>query len=159
MLEKLITRFRTAPDDGWSFRVIGNAILDFGDPGRAALDQVRDGADPRLADLAWRVIDLPQRPNTFSTVTAEQNDAAMRRRPGRTATLQVNPSTGDDSNDGRTQPVKTIARAIKLVQAGDTIHLTPGTYFESADFINNMVCPVNPSSWTDTAPCWTAPKP
>jgi hypothetical protein len=97
-----------------------------------------------LADLAWRVVDLPQRPNTFSTVTPEQNDAAMRRRPGRTAALHVNPSTGDDSNDGRSQPVKTIARAIHLVQPGDTIHLTPGTYFESADFINKHGLPGQP---------------
>ncbi len=142
-LEKLIARFQTAPDDGWSFRVIGNAITDFGDPGRTALEAIRNGADPRLAELAWRVVDLPQRPNTFSAVTPEQNDAAMHRRPGR-ASISVDPAAGDDANDGRTQPVKTIARAIRLAQPGDTIHLTPGTYFQSADFINKHGLPGQP---------------
>ena len=32
--------------------------------------------------------------------------------------------------------MKTIARAIKLAQPGDTVHLAPGTYFESADLSN-----------------------
>ena len=58
--------------------------------------------------------------------------------------LQVNPSTGNDTWDGVGKPVKTIARAIKLAQPGDTIHLTPGTYFESADLSNKHGLPDKP---------------
>jgi len=135
MLAALLHRFSTAPDDGWSFRVIGNAVLEFGDYGRSGLMQIRDqGGNSRVAELAWRVVDLTQRPNTFSTVTPEQNDAAMVRRPS--AGLRVDPATGDDANDGRIKPVKTIARAVRLAQPGDTVHLTPGTYYESADLTN-----------------------
>lgn len=47
--------------------------------------------------------------------------------------IHVDPATGIDSNDGRTAPVKTIARAIKLSKPGDTVHLARATYFESLD--------------------------
>ncbi|MEZ0387717.1 MAG: hypothetical protein ACAI34_11655, partial [Verrucomicrobium sp.] len=47
--------------------------------------------------------------------------------------LQVNPQTGADTNDGITQPVKTIARGVRLTLPGDTLHLAPGTYYESLD--------------------------
>lgn len=58
--------------------------------------------------------------------------------------LQVSPATGADKQDGITKPVKTIARAIKLAQPGDTIHLTPGTYFESADLSGKHGSPGKP---------------
>jgi Protein of unknown function (DUF1565) len=58
--------------------------------------------------------------------------------------IQVNPSTGTDSADGISQPVKTIARGLKLVQAGDTVHLMPGTYRESAVFNNRSGEPGKP---------------
>src|SRR4051812_48326707 len=48
--------------------------------------------------------------------------------------LHVDPAAPDDKGDGLAVPVKTIAHAIRLAQAGDTIHLTPGTYHESAEF-------------------------
>ena len=48
--------------------------------------------------------------------------------------LHVDPVRGDDSQDGGTHPVKSIQRAIGLARAGDTIHLSPGRYFESAVF-------------------------
>jgi HEAT repeat protein len=154
-LAALVTAFRKfggdskREDSDWGFRPIGNAILAFEDEGVAALRAIRDQHDDlRLAELAWRVVDLTQRPNTFSAVSEEQNEAAMRRRPGFTATsghsLQVNPATGDDSQDGITKPVKTIARAIRLAQPGDTVHLTPGTYFESADLTNRNGLPGKP---------------
>jgi len=47
--------------------------------------------------------------------------------------LRVDPATGSDTADGVSAPVKTIARGIRLAQPGDTVRLTPGTYFESAD--------------------------
>jgi hypothetical protein len=155
MLAALIATFRkhadaTRADAEWGWRPIGNAILEFGDDGVAALRRIRDDiGDPRLADLAWRVVDLTQRPNTFSTVTAEENEAAMRRRPIRVAAtlgraLQVDPVNGRDTHDGLAGPVKTIARAIRLAQPGDTIHLAPGTYHESADLTNKHGLPGKP---------------
>lgn len=48
--------------------------------------------------------------------------------------IQVDPQLGDDANDGRAAPVKTIARGIKLAQPGDTISLKPAVYYESAIF-------------------------
>ncbi len=50
--------------------------------------------------------------------------------------LQVDPRTGDDSQDGITRPVKTIARAIRLSQPGDTIHLQAIVYRDGAAFYN-----------------------
>ncbi|MEC5125834.1 DUF1565 domain-containing protein, partial [Verrucomicrobiales bacterium BCK34] len=58
--------------------------------------------------------------------------------------LHVDPEAGNDGNDGRSAPVKTIARAMKLAQPGDTIHLTPGTYYESANFTNKHGLPGKP---------------
>ena len=50
--------------------------------------------------------------------------------------LRVDPRSGDDKNDGTTSPLKTIARAIRIAQPGDTIHLATARYFESADLSN-----------------------
>lgn len=154
ILESLLLAFHRHADDSladhdWGWRVIGNALLDLGEEGADALRQIRDdGKDPRLADLAWRVVDLTQRMNTFSEVTPEQNETAMSRRPSSvpdaSSDIHVHPTDGDDVNDGRSRPVKTIARAMKLAQAGDTIHLTPGTYYESADFTNKHGLPGKP---------------
>jgi len=58
--------------------------------------------------------------------------------------LHVNPTTGDDAQDGVAKPVKSIARAVKLAQPGDTIHLTPGVYFESADLTKKHGLPGRP---------------
>ena len=138
-------------DADWGWRSVGNAILEFGDDGAAALRQIRDeSGDARLAELAWRVVDLTQRPNTFSAVTEEQNEATMRRRPliaasaGPGRALAVDPKLGDDTRDGVTGPVKTIARAVKLAGPGDTIHLAPGTYRESVDLTNKHGLPGKP---------------
>jgi HEAT repeat protein len=148
ILAALVTAFKkhsdaTRDDAEWGWRPIGNALLDLGDKGAAALCAIRDQREnARLAELAWRVVDLTQRKATFSEVSAEADAAAHARRPPETAgqtsraDLHVDPAKGNDANDGRTAPVKTIARAIKLAQSGDTVHLTPGTYFESADLSN-----------------------
>ena len=96
------------------------------------------------------MVDLTQRPNTFSAVTEEQNEATMRRRPliaasaGPGRALAVDPKLGDDTRDGVTGPVKTIARAVKLAGPGDTIHLAPGTYRESVDLTNKHGLPGKP---------------
>lgn len=146
ILESLLQAFERHADESlidadWGWRPIGNAILEFGDEGVTRLREVRDHSDsPRLAELAWRVVDLTQRMNTFSEVTIEQNEAAMARRPGNVRAapreIHVDPASGDDTNDGRHDPVKTIARAVRLSQPGDTIHLSPGVYYESADLTN-----------------------
>lgn len=47
--------------------------------------------------------------------------------------LHVDPAHGDDARDAVVAPVKSISRAIRLAQPGDTVHLAPGRYFESAD--------------------------
>lgn len=47
--------------------------------------------------------------------------------------IHVDPIRGDDKNDGMAAPVRSIARAVRVAQPGDTIHLTPATYFESID--------------------------
>jgi hypothetical protein len=147
-------------DADWGYRPVGNALRAFGEDGEAALRQLRDQrVDMKLADLAWRVLDLHQEPNTFSEVTAKENDEAYARRPrlenpaangqptgsagqptaaaaapGRN--LHVDPANGDDKNDGVDKPFKTIAPAIRMAQPGDTVHLAPATYYESVDLTN-----------------------
>ncbi len=58
--------------------------------------------------------------------------------------LHVDPVSGNDRNDGVAMPVKTISQAIKLAQRGDTIHLTPTRYKESAVFANKLGEPGRP---------------
>ncbi len=69
-------------DADWGYRPVGNALRAFGADGEAALRQLRDQrVDMKLADLAWRVLDLHQQPNTFSEVTPKENDEAYAHRP------------------------------------------------------------------------------
>lgn len=63
---------------------------------------------------------------------------------GEAADIHVDQDIGDNANDGRTVPVKTISRAMKLAEPGDTIHLKPGIYYESADFTNKHGAPGEP---------------
>lgn len=153
ILEALLTAFRrhrnpALRDADWGWRPIGNAILDFGDEGAAALRELRgQREDFRLAELAWRVVDLTQRPNGFRLVSEQENEAAMKLRPlppppGRD--LRVDPASGDDANDAASAPVKTIARALALAAPGDTVHLAPGRYREQAVFINKKGEPGRP---------------
>lgn len=60
------------------------------------------------------------------------------------ADLRVDPVHGNDANDGVTQPFKTIARGIRLAQPGDTVHLAPGIYYESADLSRKHGAPGKP---------------
>ena len=156
ILAALLAAFQRHSDDvladaEWGWRPIGNAILDLGDEGAEALRKIRDHSDnPRLAELAWRVVDLTQRSNTFSEVTPEQNQAAHALRPGpaaaSTTDIYVDPDKGDDTKDGRSQDnaVKRIAQAIRIATPGDTIHLAPTTYYESAVFIDKHGEPGKP---------------
>ena len=156
MLAALEARFqqyaRPQPpaDADWGYRPVGNALLDFGDEGGAVLKKLRaQRENPALAELAWRVLDLRQAKNTFSEADPQSDEAAHARRPMAAApeparSLRVDPVGGNDAHDGRTQPVKTIARAIKLAQPGDTIHLAPARYRESADLSNKRGEPGRP---------------
>lgn len=58
--------------------------------------------------------------------------------------LRVDPRSGDDKNDGVANLLKTIARAIRVAQPGDTIHLATARYFESADLTNKNGEPGKP---------------
>ncbi len=58
--------------------------------------------------------------------------------------LHVDPTTGNDANDGATQPVKTIAKAIRQAKPGDTIHLKPVTYRDWAAFFDKSGEPGKP---------------
>ena len=134
-------------DADWGWRPVGNAIRAFGEEGEAVLRELRDQRmDLKLAENAWKTMDLHQQPNTFSEVDERQNEEAYSHRPkagderamkpeklptGRQ--LHVNPQTGDDKADGVTGPVKSIAQAVRLAAAGDTIHLAPLRFYESVD--------------------------
>ena len=69
---------------------------------------------------------------SFANVDASRPEASR----AETGHLHVDPDSGDDSASGRDKPLRSIARAIKLAEPGDTIHLAPVTYFQSADFFN-----------------------
>lgn len=58
--------------------------------------------------------------------------------------LHVDPVNGDDARDGITQPVRSISRAIRLAQPGDTIHLRPETYRDWAAFFDKSGEPGRP---------------
>lgn len=176
MLEALLTSFHRhadakLPDADWGWRTVGNAILDCGPEGAAALHALRDQRnDFRLAELAWRVADLPQRPNRFSLVTEPENEAAISRRPLPPKQLQVDPAAGNDAHDGVAKPVKTIARALALAGPGDTVHLAPVHYREAIVFHDKRgepgrpitldghgatldgAAPIEPAAWTQVAP-------
>lgn len=50
--------------------------------------------------------------------------------------LHVDPVSGRDQHNGQSQPLQTIAAAIRLAKPGDTIHLRPVTYRDWAAFFD-----------------------
>jgi len=61
------------------------------------------------------------------------------------ADWHVDPRVGDDDGDGRSAPLRTLARAIRLAGPGDTIHLRPDVvYYDSAVFANRHGEPGRP---------------
>lgn len=58
--------------------------------------------------------------------------------------LHVDPQLGNDAADGVAQPVRTIGRAIRLAQAGDSIHLQPRVYRDTAAFYDKAGEPGKP---------------
>lgn len=55
--------------------------------------------------------------------------------------LHVDPVEGNDAEDGLRKPVRTIGRAIRLAQPGDTIHLRPMEYRDQAAFQDKSGAP------------------
>ncbi len=84
--------------------------------------------------------------------------------------LHVDPSIGDDGNDGTDKSLKTIRRAIRIAKPGDTIHLKPVVYYEYAGFYDKRGEPgkpitldgheatlegsdlIDPATWTEVSP-------
>jgi hypothetical protein len=84
--------------------------------------------------------------------------------------LHVDPGVGDDRNDGTTSPLKSIRHAIRIAEAGDTIHLKPVVYHEYAGFYDKQGEPgkpitldghgatlegseaIDPAMWTEVSP-------
>lgn len=82
----------------------------------------------------------------------------------------VNPATGSNSANGIDAPVQTIDYGLKLAHAGDTVHLAPVVFKESALFRNRAgepgnpivldghgatldgSVPLNPADWQEVAP-------
>jgi HEAT repeat protein len=70
------------PDAEWGFRPVGNALLALGPEGEAALNTfMSQTADKRLADLAWRVLWLRQKPGELCPVTEQEDKEAFAKRP------------------------------------------------------------------------------
>jgi hypothetical protein len=84
--------------------------------------------------------------------------------------LRVDPGIGNDGNDGTTSPLKSIKQAIRIAEAGDTIHLNPVVYHEYAGFYGKRGEPgkpitldghgatlegsdaIDPTTWTEVSP-------
>lgn len=84
--------------------------------------------------------------------------------------LHVDPTMGDDTADGVEKPLKTIRRAIRNAEPGDTIHLKPVVYHEYAGFYAKKGEPgrpitldghgatlegsatIDPTTWKEVAP-------
>lgn len=64
--------------------------------------------------------------------------------PAGAADLHVDSVSGDDTGDGLARPVRTLARAIRLAQPGDTIHLKPMVYHDWAAFFDKSGEPGQP---------------
>lgn len=71
------------PDADWGWREVGNALLLFGNDGRAVLENLmaaEPNRSPRLADLAWRVLYLRQG-DRFYPITEKEDRQAHAKRP------------------------------------------------------------------------------
>lgn len=122
-------------DSDWGWRAVADALWTCGPDGQAALKQLRDQReDMQLADLARRAILLEEKAIATDVALPVAGGGPPAAAAGRS--LHVDPAQGDDRHDGVALPVKTIARAIRLAQPGDTIHLAPAVYYETADFSN-----------------------
>jgi hypothetical protein len=150
-------------DAEWGYRPVGNALLKLGADGEKILQAFIDQRqDHRLALSAWKSLYIRQDNHSFSEVSEQENEQAFehlpkfalenpsaaaqsvagsppRTQPGRH--WYVNPQTGDDHHNGSTPnvadgngPLRTIARAVRLAEPGDTIDLAKTVYHEPIGF-------------------------
>ena len=69
-------------DTQWGYRPVGNALLAFGDEGKAVLEKyMTQKTEANLADKAWRILYLKYNPEKFIPVTDEENDTIFMTRP------------------------------------------------------------------------------
>jgi len=88
MLEALRALFRrfgdgcAREDVEWGYRTVGNALLQFGAEGEAALREfMAQRQDRQLAEVAWLVLEIRQAPAAFCAVTEKEDAEAFSRRP------------------------------------------------------------------------------
>ena len=88
VIDELLTFFEqygdgcTRGDADWGWRVVGNAILNFGDESEKKLQElISRKANRRLAELAWRVIYIRQKAMAYCLVTEDQDAQAHTNHP------------------------------------------------------------------------------
>lgn len=126
-------------DADWGWRVVGNALRDFGvqDP----KEVLGSNPDALLAEHAFAVWRLPQKPASFSEVSEVENEAAYAHRPPPPPPPRAPETLRVDRDAG---PYKSIREAVRAARPGDTIALTPGVYYESVDFTDRSGAPGRP---------------
>ncbi|MBI5687800.1 MAG: HEAT repeat domain-containing protein [Verrucomicrobia bacterium] len=130
-------------DADWGYRPVGNALLKFGADGERVLREFMDQRkDRRLAEQAWKSLHVRLDNGAFTESCEKEDNEAFKKRPVFSRELKVDQSKGDDASAAG--PFKTIARAIAAAGPGDSIHLTPGRYRESAAFHNKSGEPGRP---------------
>src|SRR5690242_15952496 len=99
------------------------------DPGPRDAGGVTPGSDAALADarLDAATPDVPPPPPDLPPADLAAADAAPSDAPPPRG-LFVSPSGSDTANGTADAPLKTIGKAVKMAQPGDTVTLLDGTY-------------------------------
>ncbi|MCX6898628.1 MAG: HEAT repeat domain-containing protein [Verrucomicrobia bacterium] len=130
-------------DADWGYRPVGNALLKFDTDGERVLQAFMDQRkDRRLAEQAWKSLYVRLDNGAFNETCEKEADEAFKKLPVFSRELRVDPAKGNDASAAG--PFKTITRAIAIAGPGDTIHLMPGHYKESAAFLNKSGEPGHP---------------
>ena len=154
--DKLLARYREfdagcrRSDAEWGWRPIGETLRDgFDTRGKEALLAILNGGKSDLARLTWRVFFQPNDEH-WHPIARDDMEQKYRFHPGNAdhgkctladlefRSLVIAAQKKEEVAKPRDihvgADVKTIREAMKLAQPGDTIHLQPITYYESADF-------------------------
>ena len=114
--------------------------LGYGDYGPVYIPYDKAYAEGGYEPGAWSFVGVGVEKQLKDAITA-----ALVAAPAVTGrALKVDPVAGDDARDGISQPVRTIAQAIRLAQPGDTIHLQPRVYRDWAAFFDKSGDPGKP---------------
>ncbi len=89
VLSLLLQQFKKYGSDSkrsdleWGWRSVGNAIVAIGSAGEAALEELMRNpqTDEQLAELAWRVVYIPQQRRKYVNSSIEQDELAHRKHP------------------------------------------------------------------------------